>query len=109
MYYSKNAGTITIPHNYSGNTFRVIDESDRTYHSPPQADEYEQKPEVRGETPSEMPEKIGESSPQMPFLSGFLSGISIEDILLLGLIFVIYQENPKDSTLLILMILLLSK
>ena len=31
MYYSKNGGnTINIPRNYSGNTFRVIDETERS-------------------------------------------------------------------------------
>ena len=32
MYYSKNnSSNITLPRNYSGNTFRVIDESERHY------------------------------------------------------------------------------
>ena len=42
-------------------------------------------------------------------LSALFSGISVEDLLLLGLIFVIHQENPNDSTLLLLLILLLAK
>ena len=32
MYYSKNASQpLSVPRNYSGNTFRVIDESERHY------------------------------------------------------------------------------
>ena len=32
MYYSKNnSNSISVPRNYSGNTFRVIDESERHY------------------------------------------------------------------------------
>lgn len=107
MYYSKNAGTISIPQNYSGNTFRVIDESDRTYSPPEQIEE--QKSEKNEEKSQSISEKSAESTSSIPFLSSFLSGISIEDILLLGLIFVIHQENPNDSTLLILLILLLTK
>ena len=35
MYYSKGSqASFSIPQNYSGNTFRVIDESERTYIPP---------------------------------------------------------------------------
>lgn len=119
MYYSKNSGsTLNIPRNYSGNTFRVIDETER------------ERPQTK-EAISHQPDRINENfinkndhphaekdekceisdhkpSNFSPIFSLF-SEISVEDILLLGLIFVIHQENPNDSTLLLLLILLLAK
>ena len=108
MYYSKN-NSPSIPKNYGGNAFRVIDESDRTY-SP--------KGYEPLETGTESDDKIQEQKPlpskkkqggELPLISSLFSGISVEDILLLGLIFVIHEENPNDPTLLLLLILLLSK
>ena len=86
MYYSKN-NSPSIPKNYAGNAFRVIDESDRTY-SP--------KGYEPLETGTESDDKIQEQKPlpsekkqggELPLISSLFSGISVEDILLLGLIF----------------------
>lgn len=105
MYYSKGTqNVLTIPQNYSGNTFRVIDESDRTYKS-----ESEQlQAESNFEPSDESPIKEEKGEPASP-LSSLFSSISMEDLLLLGLIFVIHQHDPNDSTLILLLILLLAK
>ena len=121
MYYSKSTGnTINIPRNYSGNTFRVIDETERS-----RAPSKEHNPSIESHNiESNFDKNINsninkelsktcdhsqnkQNSPSA--ISSILSGISLEDLLLLGLIFVIHQENPNDSTLLLLLILLLAK
>ena len=108
MYYSKNTqGTINIPKNYSGNTFRVIDESDRTYPREEKHEEIEEKTDIYDEKKEEL--KAPSATAELPLISSLLKGISVEDILILGLIFVIHQENPNDSTLILLLILLLAK
>ena len=107
MYYSKSSSP-SIPKNYSGNAFRVIDESNRTYQKdneapPPQS--IDKKDEKKQEIFVDEKKNGGE----IPLVSSFLSGISVEDILLLGLIFVIHEGNPNDPVLFLLLILLLSK
>ena len=119
MYYSKSGGnTISIPRNYSGNTFRVIDETERSRapskeHIPLTDIHYAENIfDKNNNTNKEESQAFehSESKPNTPSLfSSMLSGISLEDILLLGIIFVIHQENPNDSTLLLLLILLLAK
>ena len=106
MYYSKGTqNVLTIPQNYSGNTFRVIDESDRTYKPEFEPSQAESNREPTPETPPTEEEKSESHSP----ISSLLSSISMEDLLLLGLIFVIHQHDPNDSTLILLLILLLAK
>ena len=106
MYYSKNhSPSITVPRNYSGNTFRVIDESDRHYITE-QTLANEEKNSSCKEKAEEKPLENEEKNSVFP---SFLANISLEDILLLGLMFVIHQENPNDTTLLLLLILLLVK
>ncbi|MGM9631576.1 MAG: hypothetical protein ACI3XL_00585 [Eubacteriales bacterium] len=195
MYYSKNysnnrAQTVNIPHNYSGNTFRVLDETDRTYRK----DFDEAKDEnsdadrrfsggfgeregvlrdLKGEEerPREQYSVYGNecarrerdlehscdcdsdfdrkhncdcdsdrnrdcdcerdcerdckcekcSSPSLSSvlpkslcqdnspLSKLLNNISVEDVLLLGIMLVIYTDNPSDPTLVLLLVLLLAK
>lgn len=106
MYYSKGTpSTLTIPQNYSGNTFRVIDESDRTYK--PEAEPLRAENELV--CPDESPKKEEEKSESNSPISSLLSSISMEDLLLLGLIFVIHQHDPNDSTLILLLVLLLAK
>ena len=106
MYYSKNhSQSISVPKNYSGNTFRVIDESDRRYINEQSAIN-EEKVSEKFPTENEQACKKDEKESVLP---SFLENIAIEDILLLGLIFVIHQENPNDNTLLLLLILLLVK
>ena len=117
MYYNKNsASTLNIPRNYSGNTFRVIDETERGKNF--EKEDYPQKIEEKNflESNQNCCEKAGEfceKNEQKPInpspLSALFSSISVEDLLLLGLIFVIHQDNPNDSTLLLLLILLLAK
>ena len=104
MYYSKN-GSLSIPKNYAGNTFRVIDESDRTYHAP----EHIQVPQKEEKNNQEYTSNDTPNKSEIPIISTILSGISVEDILILGLIFVIHEENPNDPILFILLILLLAK
>ena len=119
MYYSKsNGNTINIPRNYSGNTFRVIDETERSraplkeinpsieIHRAENNFDKNIITEKEQSTNCEHSQNKSNSSPPLP---SALSGISLEDLLLLGLIFVIHQENPNDSTLLLLLILLLAK
>ena len=109
MYYSKNS-SVSIPRNYGGNAFKVIDESDRTYRQEkpdplpfdsPSADEVKEKASCDNENK--------EAKKEVPLFSSLLSGISVEDVLLLGLIFVIHEGNPNDPVLFLLLILLLSK
>lgn len=106
MYYSKNASQeINIPRNYSGNTFRVIDESERHYIKEA-TEEAEEKDEV---TSTKIEEKENKTKEKESILPKIFSDISVEDVLLLGLMLVIHQENPNDTTLLLLLILLLAK
>ena len=110
MYYSKNNFTnISVPKNYSGNAFKAIDEIENQH-----IENSFIKEELHNENFSTKTEENCEKSVQQAdsnthFLNSFLSNISVEDLLLLGIIFVIHQENPNDSTLLLLLILLLAK
>lgn len=106
MYYSKNAPqSISIPRNYSGNTFRVIDESERHY-----IKENELKEDKKVENLSiKIEEKEVKKEAKNSILPSIFADISVEDVLLLGIMLVIHQENPNDSTLLLLLILLLAK
>ena len=106
MYYSKNAPqSISIPRNYSGNTFRVIDESERHY-----IKENELKEDKKVENLSiKIDEKEVKKEAKNSILPSIFADISVEDVLLLGIMLVIHQENPNDSTLLLLLILLLAK
>lgn len=106
MYYSKNAPqSISIPRNYSGNTFRVIDESERYY-----IKENELKEDKKVENLSiKIDEKEVKKEAKNSILPSIFADISVEDVLLLGIMLVIHQENPNDSTLLLLLILLLAK
>jgi hypothetical protein len=110
MDYSKS-NSPAIPKNYGGNAFRVIDESDRTYHTLDK-DEGDLLRSAHLESDgvaegTKCNEK--KTEPNAPVISSFLSGISVEDVLLLGLIFVIHEENPNDPVLFLLLLLLLSK
>ena len=110
MYYSKStSSTVSVPHNYSGNVFRVIDESDRSYQhistESHEASENHKAPE------SECSGRVVEtkSEDDISALSSIFSNISIEDILISGLMLVIHQNDPQDPTALLLLILLLAK
>ncbi len=110
MYYSKNGSpNITVPRNYSGNTFRVIDESERHYiENPPEREA--KSPEESLQNTSPRAEQNGQKAEQKSsILPSIFTDISVEDVLLLGLMLVIHQENPNDVTLLLLLILLLAK
>ena len=106
MYYSKNAPqSISIPRNYSGNTFRVIDESERHY-----IKENELQEDKKVENLSiKIDEKEVKKEAKNSILPSIFADISVEDVLLLGIMLVIHQENPNDTTLLLLLILLLAK
>ncbi len=106
MYYSKNnSASITVPRNYSGNTFRVIDESERHYIKNPDTTEEEKVENIS----TKIEEKDIKKEAKPSILPSIFSDISVEDVLLLGLMLVIHQENPNDTTLLLLLILLLAK
>ena len=106
MYYSKNnSSNITLPRNYSGNTFRVIDESERHYTKEDPEEQIEKSKNLSTKIEEKEIKKDGKSS----ILPSILSDISVEDVLLLGIMLVIHQENPNDTTLLLLLILLLAK
>jgi hypothetical protein len=116
MYYSKNnSSTVSVPRNYAGNAFRVVDETERKYikedfenfkNNDEKCDEIFEKSTKNSISKDDLPQKSDQKSPPLPSI---FSDISVEDILLLGLIFVIHQENPNDSILILLLILLLSK
>ena len=106
MYYSKNnSSNITLPRNYSGNTFRVIDESERHYIK----EETEEQKEKNKNLSTKIEEKEIKKDGKTSILPSIFSDISVEDVLLLGIMLVIHQENPNDTTLLLLLILLLAK
>ena len=106
MYYSKNnSSNITLPRNYSGNTFRVIDESERHYIK----EEPEEQIEKNKNLSTKIEEKEIKKDGKTSILPSIFSDISVEDVLLLGIMLVIHQENPNDTTLLLLLILLLAK
>lgn len=108
MYYSKsNSATVSVPRNYSGNTFRRTDEDEHPIDIKPSPEERNENSE-NAIRQAEAEEKMHDA-PSFSLLSSLLSGISIEDVLLLGLILVIHQENPNDSILIFLLILLLAK
>lgn len=104
MYYSKNS-SLSIPTNYHGNAFRVIDESNRTY-TQKSADEPTAKVE-EPECKTNQPQSLGKGEASL--ISSLLSGVCVEDLLLLGLIFVIHEESPDDPILFLLLLLLLAK
>lgn len=107
MYHSKNSTQrINVPRNYSGNTFRVIDESERHYIKEQEGEERDKKSESMS---TKIEEPITKKEGKPPILPSIFSDISVEDVLLLGLMLVIHQENPNDTTLLLLLILLLAK
>ena len=99
MYHSKNSGsTITLPHNYGGSAFNVKDEEILS-----QNFELENKKlEINNCSCQEKP--VENHHP-----CSFLSGISNEDLLLIGLILIIKDANPGDPILILLLILLLTK
>ena len=106
MYYSKNAPqSINVPRNYSGNTFRVIDESERHYIKENELEE-EKKSDIFS---TKIDENDVKKEVKNSILPSIFADISVEDVLLLGIMLVIHQENPHDSTLLVLLILLLAK
>lgn len=108
MYYSKNnSQSINIPRNYSGNTFRVIDESERNYIK--DTEEKENGKEDTNDFSIKIDKTQIKKETKPPILPSIFSDISVEDVLLLGIMLVIHQENPNDTTLLLLLILLLAK
>jgi hypothetical protein len=110
MYYSKNNFTnVTVPKNYSGNAFKLIDETEKRHIENSSIEKELHNDNFSTETEENCEKSISKTDSNTVFLNSFLSNISVEDLLLLGIIFVIHQENPNDSTLLLLLILLLAK
>ena len=133
MYYSKNqaqrSGRVIVPENYSGNAFRVKDESERrpvqkesephispsfVAAEPPLSPPFEKEQYLDAE---ERTEEVGEcekpAPPQKPSGAGLLSGIfndiDLEDIIFLGLLWVLFQDDASDDALLLIIALLLLK
>ena len=102
MYYSKNSSPrISIPRNYSGNTFRQDSEEEKPYINDPHSPENKKiDPPIQ---------EICEEKVQSPSLFSVVSGVSSEDLLLLGLILVILRDNPNDDLILLFLLLLLVK
>ena len=99
MYHSKNSGsTIMLPHNYGGSAFNVKDDE---IHS--------QKLELENKNLEISNCSCQEKPVENPPPGSFLSGISNEDLLLVGLILIIKDANPGDPILMLLLILLLTK
>ena len=113
-----------VPENYSGNAFRVKDETSRHV----QRDEKEierEAPELppKSETASSDIDRnsADEKEKETPLsgifsngasgisLSSLLHDVNAEDIFLLALIFLIYREDPNDDLLLLLVFLLFLK
>ena len=102
MYYSKNSTPrISIPRNYSGNTFRQDSEEEKPYIKDPHATENKKiDPPIQ---------EICEEKVQAPPLLSAVSGVSSEDLLLLGLILAILRDNPNDDLILFFLLLLIIK
>ena len=99
MYHSKNSSaSITLPRNYRGNAF-VADEQEC------------EAPKLASQDKTAVPEEALTPcvSCESDTTNSLFSGISTEDLLLLGLILVIKDSNPNDPVLLLLLILLLTK
>lgn len=127
MYYSKRSSdSVAVPRNYSGSLFRVIDESDRSpdrtsvveneqlgRENCPCGEEKGRSGDENGQCEREICEKNGCKSNHHSTLLGsvtnILSDISTEELLLLGLIFVIHRDDPNDPILLALLALLVTK
>lgn len=127
MYYSKGGSGVRVPSNYSGNAFRVTDHTDRTYTQEAiahkdgenaqctvgseqrpgsgrrESEELEYTHSTKSCTCRESNEKHCPAPPSI------LSGISAEDVLILGLVFLIHEDDPNDPALLLLLLLLLIK
>lgn len=119
MYYSKNgSGTLNVPRNYSGNTFRVIDETERARKPIKEQplelldsnnENFITPPDDFSKISSPISDNSEQKPTEKPAIFSFFQGISVDDLLILGLIFVIHQDNPNDPILLLLLILLLTK
>lgn len=137
MYYSKTSPSrhgerITVPQNYSGNAFRVKDESERRRYEPAPSSDEETRPteapfdiapqaEAEGEENEDRGARTGErgedrSAPVSAsrsggggLLSSLFQGTSLEDVLLIALTFMILQDETNDDVLLLLIILLFLK
>ena len=146
MYYSKNQAQrstrVIVPENYSGNAFRVKDESDRRPapkesephispsfvaeppFSPPfekeqyfAADERTEEACERENPPHTPPQAHTPAPPPTPpqkpsgagLLSGIFNDIDLEDIIFLGLLWLLFQDDASDDALLLIIALLLLK
>ena len=111
-----------IPENYSGNAFRVKDETERHVQRDEKeiergADELPQKSETvtkdidQGAADEKEPRlsDIFSNGTSGLSLSSILRDVNAEDIFLLALIFLIYREDPNDDLLLLLVFLLFLK
>ena len=102
MYYSKNnSPRITVPRNYSGNMFRSEEDVLKPYIEERKAPAPEP---LKCESDAHPDSKL----PSPPLFSA-LTGISVEDLLLLGVIFVVLSKDPSDDIVLLFLLLLLVK
>lgn len=101
MYYSKRGSEgVAVPRNYSGSLFRVVDESERNAAE-------RKMPEPTESERGKEENKHSESG--LVTLSHIFSGISVEELLLVGLMTVIHRDDPDDPILLVLLVLLMAK
>ncbi len=113
MYYSKRGSEgVAVPRNYSGSLFRVVDESDRT---PPDRDPMDRDPPERKNSENAGAEcractgACKKDDGGLVTLSHIFSGISVEELLLVGLMTVIHRDDPDDPILLVLLVLLMAR
>ncbi len=117
MYARQNADSrpsrgLRIPSNYSGNAFSAEAQTPR------ESDEAQQVPEDINETQKEEPPREAASPSEEPtaavglsrlFGKGASGGIGFEELLILGLIFLISQNDTKDDLAFLLLLLLFIK
>ena len=109
-----------VPENYGGNAFRPLPNGMPDEAEPPQAPVTEiseqapanndlplSTPDAPSEAPSESHVPAGRFSLGLPFLHRDGMGIGFEELLLVGLIFLVAQEGKNDDLVWLLLLLLL--
>lgn len=127
MYYSKSyakvGGGVNIPSNYHGTAFQAPENTGDTYtenanqesvfsplernYANSERDSPTRENEAEGGLECSL--ERCERAPESSLISSFFQSVSLEDVLLLGLLLVIHDESPNDPVLILLLILLLTK
>lgn len=106
--YNKSNRDINIPGNYSGNAFREInrpydanEKEERDSYKKEEFESTDTESESKGE---EKQESVSASSRGLISRAG--GGIGFEELLILGLVFLISQNDSKDDLAFLLLLLL---